>query len=195
MVQLYDDRLPVIKRIITGIISKSDLKYSNAMITNDNNLVIITRDTVFHKVQMNELLVGEPLAFYCGNFETLEENCCIHDFNLLNYISSIYNLYINQININTLVASDNNLKDNENFQYYLSLKASDGMRFYKLNGNNLNNTFMIPIFSGFPNIAKSDKLGINVYSLIDGYLLIEMIIFKKKINKEIKMYYKTINIV
>lgn len=195
MVQLYDDRLPVIKRIITGIISKSDLKYSNAMITNDNNLVIVVRDTVFYKIQMNELLVGEPIAFYCGNFETLEENCCIHDLNLLESISRIYNLYIYQINVNNLVARDDNLKDNENFQNYLSLKAADGMRFYKLNGNNLNSTFMIPVFSGFPNVSKSDKLGINVYTLIDNHLLVEMVIFKKKINKEVKMYYRTINII
>ena len=45
MLSVKDVRVPQAKKLIEGIVSKSDLAKSDIMITGDNTLVIIVRDT------------------------------------------------------------------------------------------------------------------------------------------------------
>ena len=88
---------------------------------------------------------------------------------------------------NKYVASD------EKFEELLQLKASDGMKFYHMLGKDMN-TYLIPVFSGLPNLSKQDKLDIYLYDLQNAYLLVDMRIFKKKLNREISVSYRILKL-
>jgi hypothetical protein len=69
------------------------------------------------------------------------------------------------------------------------------MKFYKLLNPSNGDTYMIPIFTKFPDINKQDSVSISVYdSAEDHILVIDMCIFKKKFNRDIHMIYKILNI-
>ena len=87
---------------------------------------------------------------------------------------------MNERNCKPVVSSDNELRGNEQFEELLKLKTDDGMKFFKMNGNTLGSYYFVPIFTKFPSLNKSDCIGINIIDLLDGHLLIEMNINKKK---------------
>lgn len=194
MLSIKDIRLPQVRKIIQGIVGKSDLQFSNFMITGDNNLVIIIRETVMYLVKLFDVPCLPPIAFSYENLEqdNLEEDECIPNQYLLSVLSPIYEYYINSKSYK--LASELDLRNNNEFEQLLSLKAADGANFFKINGSSIGECYFIPIFSGFPNINKSDKIGIDIYDLKDGHLLIIMNIYKKKINRDIQMYFRTINL-
>ena len=65
--------------------------------------------------------------------------------------------------------------------------------FFKVYDAN-NNCIEIPMFAGFLSSNKQDKIGITVNDLLDNHLLIHYTIFKKKINRNIHMYYRILKL-
>lgn len=190
MLSVKDVRVPQAKKLIEGIVSKSDLAKSDIMITGDNTLVIIVRDTVMYTVKLNDVPCLPSISF--RYVDLTDEGEYIPNNYLLYNISSLYNYY----NSSTLLklASEPVLRGNDEFENLLNLKSSDGAEFFKINGSSIGECYFVPIFSGFPAINKADKIGIDIYDLRDGHLLVNMNIFKKKINRDIKMYFRTINL-
>jgi hypothetical protein len=97
-------------------------------------------------------------------------------------------------NPNNIVASDYSLRDNESFEELLAIRPEQGMRYFKILGYNPSNEYMIQMFSGFISLNKPDKIGVNVLDINDGYLYIEFNIYKKKINRNLQLYCRLINI-
>jgi hypothetical protein len=96
---------------------------------------------------------------------------------------------------NKVLANNDQLRGDPLFEELISMKAADGMKYYYMRGNDLNTTYKIPIFSGFPNLNKQDDIGITVFEdPIPNIQVIRMIIFKKKLNRNVIMYVRTLRI-
>ena len=90
----------------------------------------------------------------------------------LDILSSYNNLY-NSLSINSLISKEDNLKQDDNFNYCLSLKAKDGL------GKFIYDNKYISIFSGLLPINKSDIVGIEVYDAAYNTYICKFIIDKK----------------
>lgn len=197
---IKDPRIIEVKRIINSIgISKSDLSFSDMMLTNDNKLVVIVRETVLYVVPlMNTDFISNN--YYGFNKDCLEDNRLKEDefLNDTNIVFKNYDMYLNYMSIiigSVPIMVENNLRENDKFEECLSLKADDGARFFKLNGYELNQTFFIPVFSSFLSLNKPDTVGIEIYTLpIQGIYLNKMNIYKKKINRIINMFFRTLDL-
>lgn len=202
---IVDHRLEEIKKIVEGIVSKTLLPSTTCLVTSFNTLQIIVDDTVMYIIPLKEDISINPVyAFeykkfmmYIGNTDIDLSNSPldIGDSLLFDKLSFMGNMYRGNMTKDNLVAYNEDLKNTESFDEYLSIKSADGMKYYKLPDiNNPAGFYMIPIFSGFPNISSQDKLGISVYDTHDGFLTCKFDIFKKKINRNIEMIFKIINI-
>ena len=195
---IKDARLPQAKKLINAIFGKSTmLKSMDVLITEDNTLVIIVFNTTIYEVKMDNCIPMPAIAFKCSDVMELEgEDEGIDDIILKDKMKYCYYYYKNIECKSPRVAEQPILRNNEEFERCISVKAADGAQFFKVPGNNIGECFMVPIFAGFPSLNKTDNIGIYVYDLQDEYkhLLIHMNIFKKKIGKDINMYFRTINI-
>ena len=93
-----------------------------------------------------------------------------------------------------VVAQNSDLRSDEKFEELLSLTNGEGLKYYKMTGVNPNNTFLIPMFSEFISLNKQDTIGMTVYDIHGGFLLLRMNIYKKKINREMIVDCRIINI-
>lgn len=193
---LKDNRIPQVRKMILSIVPKVDLPYIEVLVTRDNKIMVVSRETVLYLIDLNGVQPNFDLSFRFIDIMNLEEDCYIHDNLLLDKLIRLYSLYFHNImNPGNLLASEPILRDNTEFEKLLSLKSADGMKFYKMNGNIIGNVYYIPIFSGFPSINKNDKIGIDVYDMRDNiHSFAVMNIFKKKVNRNIKMCFRFINL-
>ena len=192
-----DPRIPQAKKLILNIIAKKDYDFSDVMITRDNTLVIIVRETAIYTTKLLDIQPGFTICFNFSQstYEGLEEDQYIPNKIIEPIMTDIYNRYLSvELNPLNLLASEPELRGNDEFERLLALKSADGAEFYKILGTNFKDVYYVPIFTGFPSINKPDKIGINVYDLHDGHFLNIMNIFKKKINREMKIYFRTINL-
>jgi hypothetical protein len=114
-----------------------------------------------------------------------------HDTFLINQ----FNQYITVPLHNHIIAEQSNLQDDPDYSKLLTLKAADGMKFYKMPNNSLYSTTYIPVFNGFPSMVKSDTISVKVYKdSIDGYSIVEYTIYKSKIKDYVKLYFRILNL-
>lgn len=200
---ILDNRLEEIKKIVEGIVSKTLLPSTTCLVTPFNTLQIIVDDTVMYIIPLKEDISINPIyAFEYNKILSIDNNINlsntpldIGDPLLFDKLTFMNNLYRGNMNEDNIVARNSDLKNTESFEEYLTIKSADGMKYYKLPDiDNPSGFYMIPIFSGFPNISSQDKLGISVYDAHDGFLTCKFDIFKKKINRNIEMIFKIINI-
>lgn len=189
-----DPRIPQARKLIESMISKSDLNYSTALITKDNTLVIIVRETAIYITQLTNIQPGFDICFSYRDIIDLEEDEYEANIREFAMIKSLYKHYTSMETEQNKLAGEDELRGDNEFERLLSLKSADGAEFYKINGKHIGETYFVPIFSGFPSVNKSDKIGINVYNLHDGHFLNVMIIYKKKINRIMKIYFRTIDL-
>ena len=160
-----------------------------AVITEDNILICIYDNTLMYIIKLKCQVILPAVFFVYDN----DGNIVFDNISTMDIIPT-YQLYMNIINQQQLLlAYQDGLTENEDFQYYNNLKSSDGMKFYKMMGIN-NKVYMVPMFSGFISLSKLDTIGITIYDIQDGFLLLRMNIFKKKINREIIVDCRIINI-
>lgn len=192
-----DDRLPQVKKILEGALSKTYLNNSSIMITIDNKIVVLVYDTTIYFVEFEYPNLGlENIAFTFSDFNSFEEGKYINNELLLNKMNNLWNFYYNSLYNTELITKDEDLRSNPEFEKLLGLKSTDGARFFKLPVlGKINHFCLIPVFSGFPNLNKNDRVGIEVRRFEDKkYLLNHLIIYKKKINKNVHMIYRTLDI-
>lgn len=189
-----DQRLPLAKKMIQSIIPKTLLPMSSVLITENNELVIMVLDTTFYTLQLDNFPPLPPIAFNYDGVESLEEDQCEINKTVLIYMTELYRNYMNHIGQSNMVANDPDLRSNPDFEMLTTLKSADGAKLFKIPGLKLGTFYHVPIFSGFPVLNKTDKIGISVYDLYDGHLFIEMDILKKKINKTYKMFFRVLNL-
>ena len=196
---LYKDlRMVDVRKVILGAVSKRDLDFTTIYVK-DNIVLLVVRDTI--------LIVSQLLPDFCINNNS-GEICCrykdicnlnddeyVDDYFLLKQTRNLFIYYINNINNYPILASDSNLRSDPEFESLLSLKSADGAKFYKLRDINYNKPYFIPVFSGFPNLNKPDTIGATIRDLMDySHLLIELNIFKKKLKRNIRIVYRTIDL-
>ena len=91
-----------------------------------------------------------------------------------------------------MVYHDPDLQDDQNFMALATAKASDGAGFYFINTSIA--TIFTTVFPGLPSLQKTDSVGIKVYDIGDGKLLINYTVFKKKLKVTYEIFYKIINV-
>lgn len=193
---IRDPRIPQVRKIITSIIGKKDLSFTKVMITRDNTLVIILYDTSIYVTKLVDEIPGFEIAFYYKDIMNLEDDqCTVNDFILYKQMYETFMFY-NSIESNQqfLLSSSSSLRGNEEFERLLALKSGDGAELYKMYGNNPGQVYFVPIFSSFPNLNKDDQIGISVYYIDQTTLMNVMYIYKKKIKRDVKVYFRTLNI-
>lgn len=191
---LQDSRMPYIKSIIKAIIGVVDLGFSDIMITRDNTLVIIVRDTAIYTVNLTDMEPGLEAYFsYIDIADYVEDSYTNNPF-IHNKIASVYNMYKYIENDQSkLLVSESELRGNLEIESIIQLKSTDGARLFKVLGMN-NRVYYVPMFSGFPTVNKSDRLGLSIYD-IDGINNLNIFhLYKKKINNTINIYFRTINL-
>lgn len=200
---VLDPRLDQVKKVVESLVTKTLLYSTECLVTSDNTLVVIIDDTLLYQIPLKNEQPYPVLGFSYKVFMAVigdrevdfsKEYVDILDMNIISRLSVLYNGYNGLLNIKPLVAYNEDLKGCESFSDYLGIKADDGMKYYKLPGIQPGIQYPIPIFTGFPNISSQDKLGIYVYDIQDGFLLAKFKIFKKKINRDIDILFRLINL-
>lgn len=206
---LYKDpRIPQARKVATALFNKAFLSCSNTfndmMISDDNNLVIINEQTLIYSIP----LLGEQLLpainlqlnlnvnpFVDSNGEVRKDDGdeYMSDIHLLKTMNDCYQYYLGAENNNSLLCEEDELQGNEEFAKLLAMKKAQGLKFYKMFGTDMKE-YLVPIFTGFPKMNKSDKINIKIFNLSNEHQLVVFYIFKKKINRWYKMYFRTITI-
>lgn len=192
---MNDCRVEETRKIVEALVTKSMFKYTKVLVMEDA-VIIIVNQTLLYKVPLKTISdCYYPIAFLYSDiidFEDLTQYT--NDNFLINDIQFILNYYINIKNTKPIVAIDNELRNNEEFENLLNLSSDQGMKYFRLPGLNLGEEYLIPMFAGFINLSKPDTIGMKIYDIQDGFLLLEMDINKKKINRDIQVYCRIIKI-
>ena len=201
---VVDPRLEQVKKVVEGLVTKTLLYSTECLVTSDNTLVLVVDDTLLYTIPLKNEMVYPILGFSYARFMELvgdreidfsKEPIDIQDVIITQRIAQLHINYMSLTSCCSLVAYNEDLKNDESFADYLNIRADDGMRYYRLLGINPANQYLIPIFTGFPNIASQDKLGIYVYNIGNGFLLGVFKIFKKKINRDIEIQFRILNLI
>ena len=110
------------------------------------------------------------------------------------WVEQNYNYIISRLVLGKMVAAKYELRSDPEFEGLIELKADDGMKFYKVPGFEKNKVYMIPVFSGFPNLNKQDSANVEIYANDGVSVIVDMTIYKKKLNRDIHMIYKVLDI-
>ena len=185
------------RKIIESLISKSLLYDVEVMIYN-GVLVFVVDNTLLYEIELKNPIDIGLITFKYSNIidypVDIGISSCFNNVYIKNRLFSLYTNYKDLLIKNNIVAQNTQLRDDEIFESLANLKAGEGMRYYNMIGNNMIN-YKIPIFSGFPNLNKQDTIGIDIRELPDNiHLLVDMNIFKKKINRNIHIYYRIIKL-
>lgn len=185
-----DIRIEQAKKIIEAMVTKSLYEYTDVLLKKDKVIAVVNK-TLLLEIQLKGVVEEYPdvgFKFVPGDIPITPDNFIA---NIIDDYSQKYD-YIRSYK--PIVARDDCLRDNDEFEKLLSLKSEQGMKYYKMPGINLHETYCVPMFSGFINASKQDKIGITIYDIQDGFLLLEINEFKKKINRDVKIYCRIIKI-
>lgn len=182
-----DIRCEEVRKILTSF-----PKESYARVTN-TDIDIIVDNTVIYRMGLKTPTSGTLAALYIDTQTLLSgipENCLIS----CPWVEQNYNYTMGRLSMGPLLAQQMNLRDDPEFESLLALKSGDGMRFYKVPGFDKNKVYMIPVFTGFPNLNKQDTANVSIYANDGLSVIVDMTIFKKKLNRDIHMIYKILDI-
>lgn len=193
---LFDPRISQVRKIVESIITKSMFNWTKVLVTETNTLVIILSDTLLYQIPLKGITEAYPrVAFiYSDIYGFEDENAYINDGFLAATIMNTVNMYNEIASIRPIVAQNDELRNDEEFENLLNLNSDNGLKYYKMIGIDPSKTYLIPMFSGFISLSKPDTIGITIYDIQDGFLLMKMNIFKKKINREMIVYCRIIKI-
>lgn len=200
---ITDHRIHQVRDLVEALITKSLHYYVNVLVDliDDTWYAIIEMDsTLLYEAPLKNVPTDEifyPIAFKYEPLMTLEDRDIYYgsDVFLLNELKAKYNMYKTIASTTLPVAQDSDLRTNEEFEKLLNLKSDQGLKYFKINGvNSPTEVFMIPMFAGFINLSKPDRIGISLYNIDGTYLALKMDIFKKKINRNISVYCRIIKL-
>ena len=119
--------------------------------------------------------------------------------NILAFVVHKTTLFITTLNTVASVGSeqeigfmDEDMRANPEFESLLSLKSDDGLKFLKI--PTTIGVACFPMFSGLINANKQDKIGLIVHDQLDNHLINRVVIYKKKINRTVDMYFRTLKV-
>lgn len=180
-------------KMISGILKSNEIPNAEYCISRDK-LIICLYNTCLYVMDIND--IGDIIPFILSINENKELIPMI-PFNYIQLQDKLLQFYSSCIN-RELLASIDDLKSDPEFAELLTMKAADGMRFYKvptLNPNAQNKMFFVPVYSGFPNLAKSDNASIRIYNAIESNCsIVEYIIWRQKVKSYIHLYFRILNL-
>ena len=211
---IHDNRIPEVEKIVKGLVSSTNYPFTDVFISYRYNVaMIIVNDSVVYFIELTTPIeIGRDVSF---NYEKL--NIEIDLFNLAQqdittidlsrltdiskhyYLETKFNFYYSIAKNPSfiLIADNDNLLLDESFVSNLKIKASDGVKFYRMRSNDFSKIISIPIISGFPSINKGDKIGIEVYKdlsrNISTYIIVYNI-YKKKFNRNMFMIFAILDL-
>ena len=189
--RIIDPRIEQVRKIVETMASKKLFWRTNVLVEG-NKVIIVVDDTVLFMAVLKgvEPNIYPTISFnYASIYEFENPNECINDVMLANRLISLENFYFNNHQL-VLVAKEDNMRSNPEFEELLNLKSAEGMKFYKIKSLDFGREYLIPIFSGFPNMNKQDDISMEVYRTIDNFLVVRMIISKKKIGRDVDMIFR-----
>ena len=189
--RIIDPRIEQVRKIVETMVSKKLFWRTNVLVEG-NKVIIVVDDTVLFMALLKgvEPNIYPTISFnYASIYEFENPNECINDVMLANRLISLENFYFNNHQL-VLVAKEDNMRSNPEFEELLNLKSAEGMKFYKIKSLDFSREYLIPIFSGFPNMNKQDDISMEVYRTIDNFLVVRMIISKKKIGRNVDMIFR-----
>ena len=197
--RMFDSRMPQARKIVEAIVTKGQWFSTKVLLTEVNKLILIVDGTLLYEIELKDIVNPAPdVAFaYLSVVDSEDENYVEDDKYLREEMISKFYAYRNYSTIHEsfpVVAHIDELRGNEDFESLISLKADDGMKYFKILGLDMKTTYFIPMFSGFPGLSKPDKMGITIYDIHNGFLINRMTIFKKKINRTINVYFRSIRL-
>lgn len=193
---MRDPRVPQAKKLVKAMIAKKDLNFVKIMITENNSVVAVVRDTVIYTTSLNNVEPMPPI-FFNGCWDLEEDEYIPLDFYTSLGMSNYRKSYIDNINDSCLLVRKTGLLDDPEFNRLLALKSGDGMQFYKiLDYININKCYFIPIFTGLPNLNKNDTIDISIYKYLEtpNHEVVSLDIYKKKINRYMSIRYRIIDL-
>ena len=157
-------------------------------------MIIIADNTVLYHIDLTGKIDPNINLGFHNSYDNFSQE--IIDNNLINTLFAKYK-EINMVELyNNKIYEDNNLRDDETFEKCLGNKATDGAEFYFVNASNC--TPFFPVFSGLPIISKDDKIKLSLYDKdFNGrnhIILINMEIYKKKLNFSYNLYYNILDV-
>ena len=193
--RIIDPRIEQVRKIVETLVSKKLFFRTNVLVKGDNVTIIVDNTAMFSvPLKGVEPNIYQDISFnYVDIYEFENPNECINNVILARQIFDTKSYYTNCLSGN-LVAKENDARNNPEFERLLNLKAAEGMKFYKIKSLDFSKDYLIPIFSGFPNMNKQDDVSIEVYQTIDRFLVVRMIISKKKISRDVDMIFRILQI-
>lgn len=196
---LSDSRVKIVKDIIPQLINLENLRDSIVVIMPDNNVICITNFTTIFVFNLKECTPGYTIlidkrTFWFDDYKLEPDEYIAFNQSSSDIYLNIQNatqMYYYNISNYILIDKIEDITSYEIFQQeYLSLKASDGNKFFR----GFNNKFIISIYNKFPNIAKSDKANLYVYDFDINSILVVWEVFKKKYNRPIYTIYRAMKL-
>lgn len=200
--EIYQDpRMLVIRKILPTIVSKTDMLQSIVTIMPDNNMIIIDQLSIVLSCNLKECIPGYNMYIDPRSFdENIMEAYKIQEDEYIKFNQNSSSIYLNidvanqsyfyNINNYRLIDKIEDISSYEDFQYYINLKSDDGSKFFK----GYNDKFIIPIFTKFPNIAKSDTASLYVYEYDKESNLVVWKIYKKKLNRDLYTIFRVLKL-
>lgn len=183
-----DPRIPQVRKILQELkLTRDCTVYVNDL----DELVVFCKDTAIYCIPLTGEFHITPIAFDVSWLEMIEqEDHIATDMRLLFNLQAIWaNIRRFVTCKDSIVAHCDDLRVDPEYESLLSMKAGESVKFYHLIWNSLNTDILIPVFNGFPSLNKADKIGITVYNEVVDFL-VDYLIYKKKINREIHMYFR-----
>lgn len=201
-IEIYSDpRIPVLKNILPGIVGITGMTESIITIMPDNNVIALCKLTTVFCINLKECIPGYKITIDPRTF--IQD--CIDEYKLkedeyINFNQATSGLYLNiddtnmkyfyNINNYPMIDKIEDITSYEVFQNeYLSMKADDGVKFFK----GFNNSFVVPIWTKFPNISKSDIANLYVYKLDFESDLVVWKVYKKKLNRDVYTIFRVMS--
>lgn len=201
-IEIYSDpRIPVLKNILPGIVGTTGMYESIITIMPDNNVLALCKLTTVFCLNLKECIPGYKIMIDPRTFEFAEEFKLKED-EYVSFNQASSGLYLNiddtnmkyfyNINSYPMIDKIEDIASYEMFQNeYLSMKADDGVKFFK----GFNNSFVVPIWTKFPNISKSDIASLYVYKLDLESDLVVWKVYKKKLNRDVYTIFRVMSFI
>lgn len=202
--QIAEDlRIPQIINIVKSIsISADMMRLSKIFITEDNIMIMVVDNTLIYTCKLNDCLPSFNLSIDYNKETSLISSDSKAPLPTQYFVEDypfeyIRNTYINYAALETddrLIARATDLIHNQEFFDLVSRKSHAPLELFKIPGKDLNTTALVPIYNAFPKIKKQDNIDISVYEIDNVYLMVVYDIYCKKINRNYKIYFRTLDL-
>lgn len=190
-----DDRVTEARQIISTFVTSRYYEFTMAYIR-DNILAFVVHKTTLFITTLNTVAsVGseQEIGFIYENIVDYEDpSCYISDYNIIINMRAKLATYSNLESRFPVIFMDEDMRANPEFESLLSLKSDDGLKFLKI--PTTIGVACFPMFSGLINANKQDKIGLIVHDQLDNHLINRVVIYKKKINRTVDMYFRTLKV-